>query len=184
MFCPRCGTENNNDGVKFCRSCGEDLRLMLQVMAKPKSWHIVLARQVEEYLVSKKQRSAEAGAFSLFCGFILLLAAIVNAFTWNWQWGVIMGLGALVFVFFGTLEWRRYKREIGEYTPEPERVCGDLSIYKSALPSAEVHVTRNVERLNPAQSSQKSPAAMPPASITEHTTKHLNMNAKQTNDIS
>lgn len=45
MYCPHCGTQNIQE-TKFCRSCGEDLRLVSQAVTK--SLPLVIAQRVDE----------------------------------------------------------------------------------------------------------------------------------------
>ncbi|MDQ1727950.1 MAG: zinc-ribbon domain [Pyrinomonadaceae bacterium] len=45
MYCPHCGTQNLPD-TKFCRGCGEDLRLVSQAFTK--SLSLVIAHRVDE----------------------------------------------------------------------------------------------------------------------------------------
>jgi hypothetical protein len=45
MYCPHCGVQNAQD-TKFCRGCGEDLRLVSQAVTK--SLPLVIAHKVDE----------------------------------------------------------------------------------------------------------------------------------------
>lgn len=45
MYCPHCGIQNVQ-GVKFCRGCGEDLKLVSQAVTK--SLPLVIAHKVDE----------------------------------------------------------------------------------------------------------------------------------------
>ena len=45
MYCPHCGAQNAQD-TKFCRGCGEDLRLVSQAVTK--SLPLVIAHRVDE----------------------------------------------------------------------------------------------------------------------------------------
>ena len=45
MYCPHCGTQNT-EATKFCRGCGEDLRLVSQAVTK--SLSLVIAHRVDE----------------------------------------------------------------------------------------------------------------------------------------
>src|SRR6266576_55666 len=45
MYCPHCGVQNSQE-TKFCRSCGEDLRLVAQAVTK--SLPLVIAHRVDE----------------------------------------------------------------------------------------------------------------------------------------
>ena len=45
MYCPHCGAQNPNE-TKFCRGCGEDLRLVSQALTK--SLPLVIAHRVDD----------------------------------------------------------------------------------------------------------------------------------------
>lgn len=45
MYCPQCGAQNPNE-TKFCRGCGEDLRLVSQALTK--SLPLVIAHRVDD----------------------------------------------------------------------------------------------------------------------------------------
>src|SRR5215212_944674 len=45
MYCPHCGAQNAQS-TKFCRGCGEDLRLVSQAVTK--SLPLVIAQKVDE----------------------------------------------------------------------------------------------------------------------------------------
>ena len=45
MYCPHCGTENVQD-TKYCRSCGNDLRLVSQAISK--SLPLLIAQRVDD----------------------------------------------------------------------------------------------------------------------------------------
>jgi hypothetical protein len=45
MYCPHCGVQNARE-TKFCRGCGEDLRLISQAVTK--SLPLIIARRVDE----------------------------------------------------------------------------------------------------------------------------------------
>ncbi len=45
MYCPHCGAQNPKD-TKYCRSCGEDLRLVSQAVTK--SLPLVIAHRVDD----------------------------------------------------------------------------------------------------------------------------------------
>jgi len=45
MYCPHCGVDNSDD-TRYCRGCGEDLRLVAQAVTK--SLPMVIAQRVDE----------------------------------------------------------------------------------------------------------------------------------------
>ena len=173
MYCPRCGTQNNDDGVRFCRACGEALAVVSSAMTKPKSWHLRLARNVEDYLVSKNQRNAEASIVSAVAGLAFLIAGIANIIEKGevWGYGAFMIISGLASFALGALEWRRYRRGDPDYPTEPGRKRGDLSIYKrSPYPTQPDSLPANT---TPQLTSQIPQRFATPPSVTESTTKRL-----------
>src|SRR5438067_8114902 len=53
MYCPKCGIQNN-DEMKFCRGCGEDLNLISQAMTR--RLPAFLARKMDAYIENKNRR--------------------------------------------------------------------------------------------------------------------------------
>ena len=52
MYCPKCGIQN--DETKFCRGCGENLKVISQAMSK--RLPVILASKMDAYLERKNER--------------------------------------------------------------------------------------------------------------------------------
>jgi hypothetical protein len=61
MYCPHCAAQNPKE-TKFCRGCGEDLRLVSQAVTK--SLPLVIAHRVDDAIRSWSSWLAELPGFS------------------------------------------------------------------------------------------------------------------------
>jgi len=183
MYCPKCGTQNNDNAVKFCRGCGEDLQLVAHALTKRESWHMNLVRKYDDYLNSQQPRAAESVFFGVLVGGLLLFAGLVNligkgfdGFVWTM---LVLGIAMLIMPI---PEYRRYKRGLSKQSREEKlepRIKGDLSIYQpsrlSAGEPAEVFPAKTTGELLTANLHKE----VAPPSVTEHTTKHLDSTNKR-----
>lgn len=76
MYCPRCGESNSND-TKFCRTCGEDLKVVARAMTR--RWPAVPAnkldkfierRDMNEQILNQSILGAVMGAIGMFIGIV------------------------------------------------------------------------------------------------------------------
>ena len=150
MYCPKCA-EPNNDEVKFCRACGENLTVIAQAMSK--HMPIMLISKLDQYVARKNERLRRDGVMTGLTGLFLLISGI-------WQLSsnagallpaIFMFVGALIMFMMSLWDLLAYRRSFSQ---------GDQS---ARAPS--VLATGELE----AQSSEQSL----PASVTEQTTRHL-----------
>ncbi len=177
MYCPKCGTQNNDDAVKFCRGCGEDLQLVSHALTKRESWHMTLTRKYDDYLNSKQPKAAEGAIFGGVMGVLFLIVGLVNLIEKSFDgfvWLMLLSGGGMLILSIP--EFRRYKRSLSKQSREEKvkpRIKGDLSIYQpsrlSAREPAEVLPAKMTDEL---LTSNLHRGVAPP-SVTEHTTKHL-----------
>src|SRR5438067_12376752 len=78
MYCPKCGIQNN-DGTKFCRGCGENLKVISQAMTR--RLPVVLASKVDAYLERKTQRYRWHSIVFAVAGFVCLLDGLRSQVT-------------------------------------------------------------------------------------------------------
>ncbi len=163
MFCPKCGTQNPETG-KFCRSCGTDLGNVSQALSSPTP----LAQQ--QILNHKgKPISYESALGKLFMGVAFLAVTIALVVTgmgrgW-WFWMLIPAFGSLG---AGLAQW--------------------IQIRKSEGKSAFITPVQPMQPLNPPRAGDQLPAGrtewaqaesqyktgdLVPPSVTEGTTRHL-----------
>ena len=160
MFCPKCGAQNA-DGTKFCRGCGSDVsNLPTALDAKQRTDLNLAEKQIELY---------GSGMRGLIIGIGFLITSSI-AFAISIRFAVL-GVFMLAFAsfFLGTgisrlLQARALKKLLTPISPElsasspealPDYVNSPASIYE----------TDDLARI--------------PASVTEHTTTHLERSDKQ-----
>lgn len=166
MFCPKCGTENPDTG-KFCRSCGIDLGNV----------SVALNGDTAASCLTSGRRgrpiSWESAMTKLFMGVAFLVVAVVLGATgagrgW-WFWMLIPGF---MFVGGGLAQYIQLKKA------EKRQVPVAAANLPGSLPS-----NANTA-LPPTQTSYISPESryrtgdLVPPSVTETTTKHLEINSE------
>jgi hypothetical protein len=166
MFCPKCGTQNPESG-KFCRSCGTDLGNVSDALTGNLSRPLAV--------VDRKGRpvSYERAVVKMFTGLAFVAVAFALAFSntgrgW-WFWMLIpaftsLGAGVAQYVQLRQAE----KGKIGVAS----------AMYASAIPPA------SNQSLPPTQTEYVSPESryktgdLVPPSVTETTTRHLEMDSE------
>jgi len=149
MYCPKCGIQNN-DETRFCRSCGENLKVISQAMSR--RLPVMLASKMDSYLERKNSRIRRDSLYSIFSGSIFTISGLYLAFTTG-DWARYF-----VFVVIGciALVWGLW----------------DHMVYKRSQ-SLDVRVLRGpptADELSPPDTAQ---LVEPIASITESTTQRL-----------
>lgn len=178
MYCPNCGSNNQPD-VSFCTRCGTSLTLVSDALAgkvaTPAQLDERTAALVRRYYAGRHKMLLGAG--SLIAG-VALSAILLMSGQWSWLFWVFLwallglfGYGARNFTR-GWHQWSRSSIELkalGYRLPAsgaPHLAQKDAS--QLTAPAARIAALPQVD----------SSAAVPPASITEHTTRHLD--SKQT----
>jgi len=170
MFCPKCGVRNLED-AKFCRSCGADIRFVPQAMTGqlPEGAFLPLEIEAQEKESGKKRKrkekeppTLEKGLENVFSGIAFLIIFMLGFFYMRgafmiWVWFIIPALG-----YFG--------EGLGQVIRSRSS--------RAALTEAETPAPlRYAPRQNVLPAPDTSEIIMPPASITEGTTRHLNVPA-------
>jgi hypothetical protein len=171
MFCPHCGTENNLADARFCRSCGEDLKVVSQAMGGALSLPRYVAGRLDQFFLSQRKRDALEGSLSMVTGFLLFVFSLSNIITGEFgsriMWGLFLFLSSML-VGVGLRDIWIFKRGLSAITKEPGRLPGDLSIYKTRLPPT----TSTPAPLPAANATGEVIAAPPqPSSVTDNTTR-------------
>jgi hypothetical protein len=173
MFCPKCGTQNPDDG-RFCRSCGADLENVSAALTgkTPKAQYVVDPR--------KRGVSWEHAITKIFTGMAFLIVAVILGVTGKfggqnwWFWLLIpafgsLGSGVAQFVQLKKLE----KQEAGFAPPS-----GPPNL-SSAPPVNALPPTRTDYVAPPPQSIYDTGDLVErPGSVTESTTRHLKMDSE------
>ena len=171
MYCPTCATQNET-GVKYCRSCGQDLKLVS--LALSKSGPVMLLNRISVELEQDKERRQQPrltrGLYWTALSLVFFVSWCIRLYRYAGSFGVTEVLGllsAFLILGFGV-------REFARYFMAPERDDATLS-------AADREQLGNV--LNLAQEElvnkkvQPSPALTQAAgpSVTEATTRHLDV---------
>ena len=94
MYCPACGIENSGDDLRFCRSCGSDLRIVSQALSK--SVPVKLASTLDAYLENRFQRNFMNGVLNLIAFIALLVVGTGHLISgWTLFGSFLVGLGIL-----------------------------------------------------------------------------------------
>ena len=167
MFCPKCGIQNPETG-KFCRSCGTDLGNVSDVL----SGKVQIARAC----TNSKGRpiTLESAITKFFMGIAFLLTSVVLGFSGRgtgwWFW---MLIPALMFIGSGIAQYVQL-RSVGRigsgvtFAPDQQN-----SIPGSAPQSLPPPQTNFV-----APESRYKTGDLVPQSVTDTTTKHLEVNSE------
>jgi len=166
MFCPKCGNQNPETG-KFCRSCGTDLGNVSNALA---------GRPTEQRrMVNHKGKpiSLESAITKFFMGIAFLGIAIILGITeagkgW-WFW---MLIPALMFVGSGIAQYLQLKSagQSGAAFASTDRNEISGGAPANALPPTQNEYVA-------AESRYKTGDLVPP-SVTDNTTRHLEMESE------
>lgn len=162
MYCPHCGAQNAQD-TKFCRGCGEDLRLVSQAVTK--SLPLMIAHRVDEaidrgrggwqsYQLFRKEHRKAYGQVML--GLSSLFVVV---------WVLMLGHGSASFAGGFLLVMALTTVLSGAYDIWAKRRQGRQTRGTGELPSP--------------LSTKELPAAYeaPPVSVTDSTTRELKVKA-------
>jgi len=160
MYCPQCGLENSDD-LKFCRGCGENLKVISLAMAR--RLPAFLVRKMDAYIESKnrglrRQSIGNAVLGSLFI-FLGLYDVIGEGASWGSEW-FLVAYGCFM-VFLGLWDHLVFKRSLST----------EVRIVKMGGPAT-------TNELLPYDGGQ---IGEPLASITESTTQHLDATIERQN---
>ena len=156
MFCPKCGSQNV-DETKFCRVCGADLSNVLAALeGKPRTDLTIVEKQIE--LFSRGLRGLMMGI-----GFLIVAGA---AFGISIRLAVLGVFAmAFAFIFLGT----------GISRLVQSRALKRLSESRDTPPNPALSPGQ-VEYIQPPRSLYETDDLLTtPRSVTENTTRHLQM---------
>lgn len=151
MYCPSCGTQNlNSDELRFCRSCGADLRAVSRAIKR--SLPVQIASTLDAYFENRYQQNLRNGVLNVLAFVFLLIVAAGYLINGSTFFGLVMLVLSVISIVTGV--W-------------------DIWIYKRNLPPVAKRspispMTRNEELSHSADS-------LPVPSVTERTTKHLDL---------
>ena len=167
MFCPKCGQQNPETG-KFCRSCGTDLGNVSQALSSS----VPLVQQQRILNHKGKPISYESAVAKIFSGLGFIAVAIALSFTigrgW-WFWMLIPAFGSLGSGIAQYIQIRNASKSGATFVPTPPAnvLTGDRN---SALPPPQTNWAAS-------DSAYKTGDLVPP-SVTDNTTRHLEMDSE------
>jgi hypothetical protein len=167
MFCPKCGQQNPDIG-KFCRSCGTDLGNVSSSLATAPEAIRALRRRVRPISIETAITKMFTGLAFLIIAIILGVTGLADAKLW-WFWLLIPAFGSLGRGIAQYAQIRRAEKgQLAGVHIAPEHAIP--SVQNSALPAKEP------EWVSP-ESKYRTGDLIPP-SVTEHTTRHLDINSE------
>ena len=157
MYCPQCGIQNN-DETKFCRGCGENLKVISQAMTR--RLPVILASKVDEYLERKNERLRRDSIIAAVAGSLWLLFGLRSLVAGTG------GSGAAFPIVVGCLMllWALWEHMVYKHS---------LSLDVKAAKMRATDSTNELPRHDPSQIVES------PASITEFTTEPLDATVRR-----
>ena len=157
MYCPSCGTQNLNSAeLRFCRSCGADLRAVSRAIKK--SLPVQIASTLDAYFENRYQQNLRNGVVNVLAFIFLLVVGAGYLINGSTFFGFVMLVLALISIVTGVWDIWIYKRNlppVAKRTPVPPMAHDQLS-----------HSTESFSI----------------GSVTEGTTKNLNSPQRRPND--
>lgn len=170
MFCPKCGTENPEEG-KFCRKCGTGIGVVSEALTGN------LQKPAE--LVDRKGRPIgwESAIGKFFTGLAFLLVACILGYTgmaggktW-WFWMLIPAFSMIGAGIAHIMKIKQAERmALAGATPKQQNAINAAP--NMALPNPQT------EFVKPASIYDTGEFAVRPPSVTEGTTRHLEINTE------
>jgi len=180
MFCPKCGTENPETG-KFCRSCGTDLGGVNLALSGRLSELVdrsgcstgdpvkdAIRRSDPAEVSADGVRAIVSGIGFLIVSMVLLTTGVAGGKAWWWA----MMFPAFTFLAKGISDMvksRKMERSQAGFAPMANQSIGGGNFQNSPLPPAQQQFVAPL-----AESRYKTGDLVPP-SVTEDTTRHLQM---------
>jgi len=111
MYCPKCG-EQNGEGTRFCRACGENLKVVEQAMLG--RLPVTLASKLDAYIERRNERLRRDGLGSAVFGvcFLLLAAGELRKGTGLFSTGGVLLLFALFMFLVSAWDIMAYRRSL------------------------------------------------------------------------
>jgi len=173
MFCPKCGTQNPDDG-RFCRSCGADLGNVSAALTgrSPQVPYVVDPR--------KRGVSWESAITKIFTGIAFLTVAIILAVSGKfgaqvwWFWLLIPAFATLGGGIAQFVQLKKFEKKEASFAPQNTQNVINSAPQNNALPPTQT------DYVSPPKGSiyDTGDLAERPGSVTESTTRHLEMDSE------
>jgi len=172
MYCPTCGSHNLAE-VKFCTRCGANLAIVSEALTGK------AVNQRDERMVKllkdyyEGRRATAVGGAALTLGFMVLFLLMAAGMPEHWLVFGLLGLACMIYgavaAIAGAAEWIKSSSELKA-----------LSVVASqlVLPKPVQQVTTVIEDRGLLTNDRLATDSITsPASVTEHTTHHLDEKA-------
>lgn len=175
MFCPKCGTQNPDNG-KFCRSCGADIGIVSKALSGKlgaNEANFPLA-ETDGKMLKKPDDLFAAGIKEIFGGLAFLAVAVILSFTniiggqvW-WFW-LLIPAGFMIGGGIANI-WKakRMEKRLAA-NAEPQNLLTQPK-ENAALPPIQTEYV--------APKSKYQTGDLVPPSVTDSTTRHLEINSE------
>ena len=172
MYCPKCAAQNIED-AQFCRGCGENISLVPQALSGHMPEWRAVGHDAEGHPYDESGRRIERkrevprldkAVKSTFIGLAFLTIAIILAFssTGRHDWWYWLLIPSFAMIGGGVAEYIRLKH------------AGGLKETPLSDSAARAVASARVSALPPRNTSE----LVPPPSVTENTTRHLNLSTE------
>ncbi|MEQ1605651.1 MAG: hypothetical protein ABL999_12360 [Pyrinomonadaceae bacterium] len=175
MFCPKCGGQNPEEG-KFCRSCGADLGNVSAALSgtlpvqKPAFYMDRKGRMRSndpDEIYSSAIRSIIGGCGFLIVAIVLFTTGVANGHTWWWA----MLFPAFSMLGHGVSQMAKVKRM--------EKRGGVANITQPTQITSPPNAALPPQQTNwAAPESRYKTGDLVPSSVTDNTTRHLEMDTE------
>ncbi|MGI8556436.1 MAG: zinc-ribbon domain-containing protein [Pyrinomonadaceae bacterium] len=174
MFCPKCGTQNPDNG-KFCRACGTNLGNVSDALAGKSNKAMQgfeMMREIKTWDKKGKPVHWEGAITKLFTGIAFLAVTIALAFSqmgqgW-WFWMLIPAFGALGSGVARIMQLKRLEKSNISIAPTQTQNTFSDNSPNAALPPNQTDYI--------APESRYKTGDLVPPSVVEDTTRHLEVN--------
>lgn len=178
MYCPKCGIQNPENG-KFCRSCGTDLGNVSAVLSGNLPANLTDAGVAQIHHEAKRRsdpnevyadaiKSIISGIGFLIVAIALLITGVAGGKAWWWA----MLFPAFTFLAKGISEYLKYgkmQKTASAISPASGNMI-DQPRVNAALPSSQTDYVSPESRFKTGD--------LVPQSVTDGTTKHLEMDSE------
>ena len=171
MFCPKCSQQQVSDEVRFCSRCGFQLGVVAELLSTGGVLQ-TFQPQPEEKLSLYRQVTSHVGAKIVFLSLILVPVAFLIGIIFDAPEWLLLPL----FLFFIGLVQIIYKQIFGKKIT-PEKRLNQTGNLNSSEPQFQLSSPQNAPVPILEIKNRDTAKMSPPPSVTDHTTKLLELNA-------